>query len=409
MSRMIKSVFAEATSHLTFDKTLLKKIRSYSVYFVNKNPEHIAFFGGNLLGVQVIRFKEEDKDRWFDEILDVDEYFLRDELHSLDKINPEFKVSSDVFYLSCAALANAIYTSPVLTAAEKDAGMTDVFMIMQYKMITSIMYNFFPYPADPGVAAATYAALSMKFSLKVYGTWNKLIEARSKDVISHNSIHYRTITNMDDDEAVIYLLSDIQTRLRHIVKVMRGVFETVRQTKGKFVITNNIGLDMEGNSFIKDKARNYSTYRRYLHEMIADKSSFVKVELIEIIGKAIHTMPEKLLLDTLEYMVEHYRYRGEHLIEEIIDDTLLHTFDYISTNKNLNIHPNDLAGLISKLKAVFMSSRSTDPSLLKIRANIETVVVKAIRSKNPSIIASVRTGVMLYLILRAFTMRHYSK
>jgi hypothetical protein len=108
-------------------------------------------------------------------------------------------------------------------------------------------------------------------------------------------------------------------------------------------------------------------------------------------------------------MVEHYRYRGEHLIEEIIDDTLLHTFDYISTNKNLNIHPNDLAGLISKLKAVFMSSRSTDPSLLKIRANIETIVIKAIRSKNPSIIASVRTGVMLYLILRAFTMRHYSK
>ena len=409
MSRMVKSVFAEATNHLTIDKTLLKRIRSYAIYFVNKNPDHIAFFGGNLLGVQVIRFKVEDKDKWFDDILDVDEYFLRDELHSLDKINPEFKVSSDAFYLSCAALANSIYNSPVLSAAEKEAGMIDVFMIMQYKMITSIMYNFFPYPADPGVAAATYAALSMKFSLKVYGTWNKLLEARAKDIIAHNSIHYNTITKMDDDEAVIYLLSDIQTRLRNIVKVMRGVFETIRQTKGKFVVTNAIGLDMEGNSFVKDKARSYSMYRRYLHEMIADKSSFIKLELVEIIGKAIHTMPEKMLMDTLEYMVEHYRYRGEHIIEEIIDDTLLHTFDYISSNKNLNIHPNDLAGMISKLKAVFMSSRSTDPMLLKIRKNLESVVSKSIRSKNPSIIASVRTGVMLYLILRAFTMRHYSK
>ena len=36
---------------------------------------------------------------------------------------------------------------------------------------------------------------------------------------------------MNDDTAVIYLLSDIKTRLNHIVKVMRGVFETVRQNK----------------------------------------------------------------------------------------------------------------------------------------------------------------------------------
>ena len=117
--------------------------------------------------------------------MDLDEYYLRDELHSLDKINPEFKVSSDAFYLSCAALANAIYNSPHLSSSEKETGMINAFMIMQYKMITSIMVNYFPYPADPGVAAATHAALSMKFSLKIYGTWNKLLEARSKDIIKH--------------------------------------------------------------------------------------------------------------------------------------------------------------------------------------------------------------------------------
>ena len=235
MSKMIKSVFAEATHHLPIDKELIRKIKTYAIYFVNKNQDHIAFFGGNLLGVQVIRFKEEDKNRWYDDILDLDEYYLRDELHSLDKINPEFKVSSDAFYLSCAALANAIYNSPHLSSSEKETGMINAFMIMQYKMITSIMVNYFPYPADPGVAAATYAALSMKFSLKIYGTWNKLLEARSKDIISTSSIHYKTITEMNDDTAVIYLLSDIKTRLNHIVKVMRGVFETVRQNKSKFI------------------------------------------------------------------------------------------------------------------------------------------------------------------------------
>lgn len=409
MTRKVKSVFDEATQHLTFDKTLLKKIHGYSIYFVNKNPDHIAFFGGNLLGVHPIRFTQEDNDRWFDDVLDVDEYFLRDEFHSLEKINAEWKVSSNVFYLSCAALVNKIYNSPLLTQTEKEKGMVDTLLIMQYKMITSIMYNIFPYPADPGVAAATYAQLSLKFSLKVHGTWNKLLEARARDIVAHDSIHLRTISEMDDDAAVIYLLSDVQTRIKHIIKVMRQVFEVVRQTKGKFVSTNNIGIDMEGNSFIKDKARSYPTYRRYLHETVVDSSSFIKMELVEIIGDAMHTMPEKFLVDTLEYMVDHYRYRGDSLVEDIIDDTLLHTFDYLSSNKNLNIQANDLAGMLTKLKAVFMSSRSTDPSLLKIRSNIEKVVSKAIRSKSPSVVASVRTGVMLYLILRAFTMRHYSK
>lgn len=409
MSRKVKSVFSEATEHLTFDKNLLKAIHGYAIYFVNKNPDHIAFFGGNLLGVHTIRFKEEDKDRWFDDVLDIDEYFLKDEFHSLEKINSEWKVSSDVFYLSCAGLLNKIYNSPDLSQKEKEEGMVDVLLIMQYKMITSIMFHMFPYPADPGVAAATYAALSMKFSLKVYGTWNKLLEARSRDVISHDSVHIKTITDMDDDVAVIYLLSDIQTRLRHIVKVMKSVFENIRQTKGKFVSTNNIGLDIEGKTFIKDKSRAYNTYKRYLHETVSDKSSFVKLELVQIIGKAMHTMPESFLHDSLNYMVENYRYRNDTLVENILDETLLHTIDYISSNKNLNIGEHDLAGLITKLKAVFMSSRSTDPTLLKIRTDIEKMVSKAIKSRNPSVIASVRTGVMLYIILRAFTMKHYSK
>ena len=45
---------------------------------------------------------------------------------------------------------------------------------------------------------------------------------------------------MNDDTAVIYLLSDIKTRLNHIVKVMRGVFETVRQNKANLCTTTSL-------------------------------------------------------------------------------------------------------------------------------------------------------------------------
>ena len=95
-------------------------------------------------------------------------------------------------------------------------------------MITSILFNMFRYPADRGVAVAICSP--KKFSLKQYGTWNKLPKKPVRDVINHNSIHFKTIKDMDDDKAIIYLLSDVQTRIKHI-SLLCGVFETALQTK----------------------------------------------------------------------------------------------------------------------------------------------------------------------------------
>jgi len=409
MTKNIKSVFAEVGKDLVIDKALIRNIHLYAVLFVNKNQDHIAFFGGNLLGVHPIRFKDEDNDRWFDDILNMDEIYLRDEIHNLPTVTPEYRVASNVFFLSCVALTNKIFNSTLLSQTEKEQGMVDVLKIMQYKMITSLMVKYFPYPADQRVAEATYAALNMKFSLKVHGTWDKLIEARARDVISHNSIHHSAIRDMENDAKTCYIVTDCKTRLNDVVKTMRGVFQTILDSKGKFITTTSIGIDMEGASFIKDKSRNYSTYKRYLHEQISERTSFIKIELVQIVSKAMQSMSEQYLVDTLDYMVNHYRYRGDHLVEEILDDVLLHTFDYLSSNKALIGNPNDLAAVTTKLRAVFMSSRSKDPMLLKIRKNIETIVAKSIRSRDETVYASVRTGVMLYLVLRAFTMRHYSK
>ena len=45
---------------------------------------------------------------------------------------------------------------------------------------------------------------------------------------------------------------------------------------------------------------------------------------------------------------------------------------------------------------------------MRMRTQGEAIVKKAIKSRNPSVVASVRTGVMLYLVLRTFAMQHYN-
>lgn len=409
MADSIKSVFEEVASNLVVDRRKAKEIHDYAVRFVNKNSEHIAFFGGNLLGVQTIRFTSQDKDKWFEEILDVDDLHLKKEFHSLPSINVKFMVSSDVFNLSCVALLHRIYHSEALSPGEKERALHDTALIMQYKLLTSIMYHFFPYPADRAVATATYASLTKKYALKVHGSWQALLDARSRDILTHSSIHFNTYTQLDNDEAVVYMINDIQGRLREIVKNMRSVFETMRNSKSKIITTSSVAVTLDGDSFVRDKTRNFTAYKRYLHEVISDRSNFVRQELVTIIGNAMHTMPERFLVESLSYMGTNYRTRGNDAIEQLVDETLLHAFEFISTNRAILANPNDLAGMIGRLRAIYMASRSSDPSLLKMRALAEKIVDKAIPSRNPSIIASVRTGVMLYLVLRAFTMKHYSQ
>ena len=49
-----------------------------------------------------------------------------------------------------------------------------------------------------------------------------------------------------------------------------------------------------------------------------------------------------------------------------------------------------------------------DPVLINLRKDTEKFIPKVIHNKISVNVSSVRTGFLLYLIARAFTMRHYS-
>ena len=56
-----------------------------------------------------------------------------------------------------------------------------------------------------------------------------------------------------------------------------------------------------------------------------------------------------------------------------------------------------------------MASRSTDEDLMMLREYGEKIVKVGTSTKNPTIIAAVRTGLLLYIVLRGFTMHHYTQ
>lgn len=55
MPGQIKQVLDSQFDHLPIDKKLLDRILKYERDFINKNEDHITFFGGHLMGVQVVQ------------------------------------------------------------------------------------------------------------------------------------------------------------------------------------------------------------------------------------------------------------------------------------------------------------------------------------------------------------------
>lgn len=404
----IKSIFEEECKDLVIDAKLCKKIAEYRLAFINKNPDHIDFFGGNLLGVQVVRFVQADQDKWFDEILEVNDSILESRLHELPTLDPEhMKVASDVMNLSCAWLLHALAVSPHLNERQKHDAMIDVAQVLQYKFLTSRLYRHFKYAANEATAKATYASLSLKFAIKQHQTWDKVLLARSEEIISKSGIHALAVYKMDDDTRVIYLLNDSQGRIRDMIKNIYDVFLRTHAQGDKVISTSSV-IEHDGESMLKDRSKSILTYSRYLESIITDRRSFIREDLMMVIEKMMRTMGPRPFKMTLEWMSDNYRQRGAQDIEMIVKEVIVHAFDYMSQNRSIIRSSSDLPVVLSKLRGAYMASRGTDPSLMLLRDKTEHIVRLATGMKHDGNVKAVRTGILLYLVARALTMKHYA-
>lgn len=408
MTKTIREVFEAHCGSLAIDANLIKKLRMFESSFVGRNADHIEFFGGHLLGVQQVKFLPSDQMRWFDEIIQADEMALKNDLHALPTVNPDWNVTSNVMNLSCAWLIHAIYISKKLTPEQKHQGMLDTMLILEYKFFTSLLFHYFHYPAKREVAEMTYASLSDKFTIKQVGSWAALFKDRAETLIDmKDSTHSGTIAKFDDDEGVNYFLSDAQGRIRDVMKNIYAVYDRVHKSGSQISSTSAV-TDHDGEKILKDKTKSLAIYGRYLSSIITDKQSFIRDELVRVVLQIMHTAPPSVFHDTLNWVSDHYRQSQYNIIEQVVDETLVHSFGYFAEARQF-VHGNpDLGALLQRLKGVYTSSRSTDPKLLKLRDETEKLVTMATKNKNESTLASVRTAFLLYLVARAITMTHYS-
>lgn len=399
----LKSVFESNLKHLKIDDSLAKKVKRFTQSFVSKNEDHVKFFGNALIGTPKIIFLPSDKAEWMEEILEIDEVTLKAGIRTVEDVNTSFHVTGDAFNLSIIYLVHAFGASRKVSKRRAQEARVSLLMLLQYKFLTSLMYLNFPELADHGTAIATYASLNKRFSLKVHGSWNALIKARAEDVLSDDSIHRKTLERYDNDLKIVYVLSDMQTRIRDTVKAIVAVFYQVRENDAKILSSSSL-TTFDGDEKLTDRQDVYTVYHDSLLTAVNERSSFIRTELTAVVTSAMHTLPPKLLDEALEYIVDNYGHRKADFLEELLSETVLHAISFI---KDQNLKLNDLRSVITRIRAVYMSSKSNNEDLLKIRELADRVVDESVSSRNVTVKAACRTGVLLYITLRMLTYKNF--
>lgn len=402
----IKTVFDEAGHDLIVDNRLAARIARYRSGFVNKNDDHIEFFGGNLLGVQVVRHTRTDRAVFFEDVLGMDENDLKNKIIKTDLVEADYKRVSDPYNSAALYLLYRLMNAPKLPQKVRDQAMIDVVFMLQAKLLTSLLSHWFEHPASVEEAKATYAQLSMKYGLKQYGSWNAYLTNRSETFLQPDGIHMGVVRSFAPDKMILYAITEPQDRLREVVKGMYQEFLDVRKN-GSRIRSTSTSLELDGEMVVRSREVNSKLYLTYIKNVIRDKNSFIRDEVFGIVTDAVQTVSKPLLRELLIYCSNNYTRTRNLPVEPLIDELILHAVDYIAVNKLQLKETDDLGILINRLKNLYTASRMRDLGLLTAQKDAEKIVSKARLSKSDTMNSALKTTLQLYIVVRALTMNYY--
>lgn len=402
----LKEIFDEASRDVKFDAQLAKRITQYVGDLMNRNHEHVMFFGSNLTGVYPLRFKTSDKNEWFIDIKDIDEIAINRRVAKESGLKASWVRATDVFNLDCLYTAHRFLNSS-LPEKEKTKAVNDTFMALNIKLMGSLMAWYFRYDVDERTAQEVYARLSRKFYIKKYGSWRKVLEVRAEDVCAPTSKWLPVIKSFTNHEQIAQCISDIQGRLRSMLKYIWEVFAEVHAEASKFN-RSSLTIDNGGEKIIQDLKKDAEVYKRYILKQVLTTQTFFKEELLLIVSAEMRTMPDKLLKEVIDHVVEVANTTDKKIVE-FLEGIVEYTSDVILSDRSAKVNINDLSWLLNKVKLLVTAAKASDPNVLKAREYSEKLVKASASTKNPTIIASLKTGLILYIVARTFTMRHYSQ
>lgn len=396
----IIDAFEEVLPDLKIDQRFVERIRKYQLYLLTRDKEHLAFFGSNLLGVHSIRFRVADAVKFYNDVLDIEASAVEKAVKGITTIVHEHKTASDPLNLTIMYLIHKCLTEARLADTYRKRGAYELALIFFYRCVLIKQSEWFTVPADPKIAQAAYGELSKKNLIKQLGTWKAVMEYRANDLIDKKGIHYKTLIAFNDDLAITYAVSDSEGRIRDMYKNYCKVFYAAHESGNKIMVAGTTVVDMDGEVKIKEKVKSVEQHISLLRQLVMDRDSFIKQEVVKIILDINTNSSLRMLTNTLEWIVKGYgdpKYSKE--LDEWMAKIIVHSF-YMLSNASMS-ETRDYTSMLVTLKNLYLSTRSTDKDLVEIRKAGDRFIKLANGSSSSSLAMATRTAVILYITFRS--------
>jgi hypothetical protein len=178
-------------------------------------------------------------------------------------------------------------------------------------------------------------------------------------------------------------------------------------SQGKKISSSSSFIEIDGEIKLRDKVKGLMPYTQYVKSVISRYDEFYKEELVEVILKVVNTASESIFISFMKWLCDNYAHFKDRKADLAVEMIMEHAFEYLSQHTNLLRQKEDIGTILIKIRGTYTSSRATEDKLLKIKEVVETLITQGTGTKNESSLAALRTAFCLYVVMRAFTMKHY--
>lgn len=332
-------------------------------------------------------------------------------INDISTVDKNFNVVSDPFNLFITYLLHRTKIAAIPDALKEET-MFKTIMLLQYKFFTSLVNYRFKYPANENVARAAFEALNNRFDIKVYGTWKKLMEARGRQFISNEGLHYQTILNYDDDKKILYILSDTQSRIRNQVNTVMDEFMKTKANEDIIGTYSHLGTTNEGQIKMMDGTEGFDLLISSVYNDSLSVPRLLDEQAIRLISGLFSNLSaaklRSVLISFSEYAVQQAKSgQSKKIITEndrtifigtevLIQNLIQKTYRYCIFSKVNMSRPVEI---IKTTKDVYSSSRILDEGIVSVRESVAKLILEIQDSRREATIATLRIAFITYLIL----------
>lgn len=391
-------------------RSLVRYVQSYELR--DKNP---AAFNSPLLAVHKAYFLPKDASFLFDNFNIYRPDFNR-AIHECVSINKAYHVTGNDFNLFSIWLVYC-YLKSNLASKLKEEGAFWTLALLNYKFFTGKVQSCFPKGVNEDVMIATVDRLTAKCDIKKpeTPTWRAIIYDHCHTILSDDSIHARTLETFTPDSAVIYAVSDIHTRLSaKILNVSQEYYDNV--AKGVTIrSTDATQLNAEGERELKAIRATLDNTIVNICGIVTNINSFMSYIDMKSVCALTRTITVPMLEDAIiafsDMATLQYRHHEEDKIVTVKGQRYLVGYRILVTEiiqkcyrycviKGVDMRSN--MQILETVRNAFKSSRVDDESIMLIKYSMDKFVHEHTKYKRDATKISIRTALILYLILLTF-------